>query len=178
MTQAAPPLLRRLAALAPLALIVACTLSSGRRDAQAYVAAMSPVLAENTALAEGLLALAADIKKRDVDEAALLQRWDTQIADRARDMHARAAAVQPQDPALAQAHTALVRAWDERAQAFEGVGTAAEQGEPTPFEAALEQRTRSRAAEREGLEAVNQALAPHGLSLDPYPDRAAASAGG
>lgn len=152
----------------------ACSLNPERDDARAYAAAMAPVLADNTAMAEALLALAADIKKREVEDPALLERWANEVAPLARRMHTAAAAIHPQTPVLAQSHGALLAAWAERAAAFEAVQAAAQAGEGAPLTAALERRVSSAKAEKAAVEAINAALEPHALELDLYPPRTGA----
>ncbi len=160
--------LRHVLPLGALSTLLACGPSDDEVAAQTYAAAMSPVLAENLSLARAHLVAAAAAQKSN-DGAAIAERVHAEYAPAAKALHARAVAATPTEPALADTHGQLVRAWNDRATAYAEIDAAWASRDVDAFDAAVKKNLRAHLEEEAYFNAINAQLAPYGLVLEQYP---------
>lgn len=151
------------------ALLLGCGPSAQEKAAQDYVAAMTPLLKDNTKLSRYFLGLAAQIKKQRTSPQQVSEELQGEIIPAAQALHTGAEAIQPGLAPLDGIHIGLVRAWSNRVRAYESMHTAWMADDLVAFEgASLDHKTVFKAEVRY-FESINTVLADHELSLTQYP---------
>ncbi len=162
--------MRPLARIAALALfILACAGGGEVEPAQAYVTALQPVMTENAALAQRFLTEASRIKKQETDGAALAELLAKELSPAADKLARDAAAVEPNDPRITDAHALLVKAWADRAAAYAAMRDAWAAGDVAAWDAAVKKNTQAKLDEESYFATINALLAPDELVLEQYP---------
>lgn len=134
-----------------------------------YATAMAPTFQKNAALGKEFQDVASRLKKGEITNADAADRFNRNAVPLAQEVANRAAAVHPEDPALAEAHAVLVKAWEDRAAAYTAAAKAFSQGDSAGFEAARTQIAAVGDREAAYLTAVNGYTQPLGVSVDLYP---------
>lgn len=158
---------RSMVALLSLLLLSGC--ADPRGEVDAYSAALAPSLQKNATLGKAFRDAAAQIKKGESDGKAVADQFTTKAVPLADEVARSVASVQPKDPKLSAAHTLLVKAWADRAQAYGEAGKAWQAGDRTAFDAARRREVEVHDQEQAYLEAVNPLTEPYGVTIDLYP---------
>ena len=148
--------------------LVACGPNAGKVEAQRYVTEIGPTVDRNAALARGHLELAAELRKGALDADGLATKLEQGVLPEAREVVAGARALHPTEPALMAAHQQLVDAWTMRVDAVSDLTRAWHAGDLAGLDAAMATEQKASDAELAGLLAINAALSPYQLALDPY----------
>ena len=156
--------------LGPILLfILACGGGPEADGAQAYVSAMQPTLQTNASLAQRFLTDASKVKKKETDGGQLAQSLAQELAPEAESLSRAVQGIDPADPKLKDTHAILVKAWQDRADAYDGMRDAWTRGDLTAWDLAQKKNTQSKLDEERYFAEVNAYLAPYELSLDQYP---------
>lgn len=148
--------------------LLACGPSAGQLEAQRYVTDIEPSIARNAALARGHLELAQKVRGGALDAEGLATKLEQGVLPEARAVVASARALHPSEPALMAAHQQLVDAWTLRVDAVSDLTRAWHAGDLAGLDAAMEADKKASDAELAGLLAINAALSPYHLVIDPY----------
>ena len=157
--------------LLPLALLLlaACGEPDPRaRSAPAYVDALEPLLYENGFLAERLVGTAAAIHGDSLRADGVLTAWRTEVVPLARHLADQAAITSPPGE-WAAPHADLVSAWSARADAYQDIEIAIEEGDLERWQDARRQADAAKLSEEEWFRQMNRDRAPFRLTLDQFP---------
>ena len=160
---------RLLALFLALLTLVGCGGDPVAADAAAYQDAMAPALATNVELAQEFLALAAKVKKSEVDADEIHATWKKKVIPLAEDLHSQADAIEPSTPELATLHAQLVDAWADRAEAYRDMHAAYKKADADTFQEAFDRNVEAKLAEEDYFNKVNRMLEPYGYHLDQFP---------
>lgn len=153
-----------------IALLTGCGSDPVQEDVTAYHAAMQPILGRNLMLAQAFLDVASKVTKGETDGPRIAERFATELLPTAETLRAEASAVEPATPPLSEAHGVLVKAWTDRAGAYQAMTDAWARNDLAAFEAARKKNLQSKLEEERYFQAVNSLSAPYGLELDQYPE--------
>jgi hypothetical protein len=149
--------------------IAGCDLDKEQVAAQAYVERMTPLLKRNTTLSRTLLDIAAKIKKDQLSTADVAEQFGSRVVPQSAKLRDDVATIRPIPKTAKAVHIGLVRAWGNRARAYQQMHEAWVSGDLATFNgAARDNETVSKAEERY-FESVNTVLEPFGLTLRQYP---------
>jgi hypothetical protein len=146
-----------------------CGPDSKKAAATAYVATMTPILAQNTTLSRTYLSMAAKIKKNELSTAQIAKRFGKRLVPQAQALATAVSAVEPVPPTVSEVHIGLERAWRNRAQAYGQMHKAWAAEDLAMFNGAARDHATVNRAEERYFESVNTLLALHGLELNQYP---------
>lgn len=135
----------------------------------AYVATMTPILAQNTTLSRSYLSMAAKIKKNELSTAQIAKRFGSRLVPQAQALATAVSSVDPVPPTVREVHIGLERAWSNRAQAFEQMHKAWAAEDLAMFDGAARDHATVNRAEEKYFESVNSLITPYGLALSQYP---------
>lgn len=135
----------------------------------AYVATMTPILAQNTTLSRTYLSMAAKIKKNELSTAQIAKRFGERLLPQAQALATAVSEVEPVPSTLNEVHIGLERAWRNRAKAYGQMHKAWTAGDLAMFNGAARDHATVNRAEERYFESVNTLLAPYGLTLAQYP---------
>lgn len=138
------------------------------RTAPAYADALAPLLYENGFLAERLSTRAAAIHDEEVGSDGVLAAWRGEIVPLSRHLADQAAITSAPAP-WSDRHAELVDAWSDRADAYQELEIAIEDGDRERWKAARRQADEAKLAEEEWFRQMNRDLAPYKLALDQFP---------
>lgn len=150
---------------------VACGGDPEADGAQAYLAAMAPVISENKGLAQRFLTEASRITKRETDGSQVAEAIAKELAPQAAALAKAVSAIQPTDPKLRDVHAQVEKAWGDRASAYTALGAAWAQGDLAAWDAAMNKNTQAKLEEERYFTEVNAYLGAHQLALEQYPTR-------
>ena len=159
---------RALLFLAAAPLFAACSMEEPVTPAATYYASMQPLMDDNAKVARDLQSLAAEIKKDAPDADKVAARLQDDVLPEARSLAKGAAAVAPQDPAIADAHTLVVEAWTARAKVVEDTLEAWRKADGAAASEAADRRYGAARTEARYFETINEILVPEGYVLQPY----------
>lgn len=138
------------------------------RTAPDYATDLEPLLYENGLLAQQVLFEAAAVYNGAASPEEVYTTWTDTVVPLARHLADQAIVASPPEPWAAR-HETLVSAWSDRADAYQGLHLAIEQGDPDAWKAARKKADDAKLREEEWFRSVNQELAPLGIALDQYP---------
>ena len=174
-----PALAARLAgallALLPLPLVTSTSLGAGctsatQAEAETYVAAMQPLLAENMKLTREFVDVATEVKKGTADPRAIATRFEVTLVPGATALRDQVLAVQPADADLAALHRGLGEAWTGRVDAWAELHRAWGGADLEAFDKAMRRNLEVKAAEERYFTGANTWLSTHGeVTLDQFP---------
>lgn len=165
----ATSLFRAAALSMALALGVSCGGDPLAADAATYHAAMTPALTQNMALAQQFLDIAAQVKKKEMDEEAIIRRWQEKVIPLADGLKAEAEAIEPSTPQLQELHGEIKAAWTARSQAYREMQAAYRNNDADGFQKASKANLDAKLAEERYFQEVNALLEPYGYHLDQFP---------
>ena len=151
-----------------LLLATACALYSNAGQAADYVVQLQPVLFENAALADRVLALSVAVSEKKATPDQVRKAWDDDIVPLAEHLHAQVSFVQPPS-AWAESHAQLVDLWGDRAAAYRSLSIATDEGDEKRWREARALADGVKLHEEDWFRSTNQRLAGWHLSVDPYP---------
>jgi hypothetical protein len=157
---------RRFLPLLPL--VLACAGGPEAGEAQQYVDAMNPVLAQNGALAQSFLTEASRVKKKEVDGGQLAELLTKELAPHALELSRSVAAITPTEPRLSASHAVLVHSWSERAAAYTALSEAWARGDVTAWDAGVRKNTAAKLEEERYFTEINGVLGEWDLSITQY----------
>lgn len=157
------------ALLAAVLVLTSCAQPDPRaRTAPDYVARLEPLLHENGFLASEVLGAAASIYNDGAGSDATRRTWVDDIVPLSRHLADQASATSA--PAeWADQHAEIVIAWTGRADAYQEIQQAVEDGDRERWKAARKQADDAKVREEEWFRTMNRELAPIGLVLDQFP---------
>ncbi len=149
-------------------LAAACALDPDADQAAGYVADLQPVLFENAALADRVLALSVSATEKKSSPEQIRKAWDDEIVPLAEHLHDQASFVRAPS-AWAESHAQLVDLWGDRASAYRALSIAIEEGDEKRWRDARALADGVKLHEEEWFRGANQRLADWHLAVDPYP---------
>lgn len=151
-----------------LFLLAGCALDPDAEQAAGYVVDLQPVLFENAALADRVLALSVSVSEKKASPEQIRKAWDDEIVPLAEHLHDQASFVRP-PPAWAESHAQLVDLWADRAAAYRALSVAIEEGDEKRWRDARALADGVKLHEEQWFRTTNQKLAGWHLAVDPYP---------
>ena len=152
-----------------LALLGGCTHPDPRaQEAPEYVSRLEPLLYENGFLAQNVLTTAATVYNDGTATPKVQKAWDDDIVPLARHL-ADQAKVTTAPSEWADRHGELTDAWSMRADAYQSIEVAVEDGEKDDWKAARRKADDAKLHEEEWFRSMNKDLAPLGRMLDQFP---------
>ena len=151
-----------------LLLTIACTLDPSAGQATDYVVNLQPVLFENAALSNRVLALSVAVAENKASPDQVRKQWDEEIVPLAEHLHDQVSFVQPPSD-WTETHAELVGLWGDRAVAYRALSTAMDEGDEKRWRDARSLADGVKLHEEEWFRATNQRLAGWHLSVDQYP---------
>jgi hypothetical protein len=130
---------------------------------------MQELMLENDDIGREFLDTALRIKKNELMPNDVADRLSKRIVPRANKLVDSVGVVNPETPSLQAVHVGIVRAWTNRADAYERMHRAWVAGDLAEYSRALEDNKTVRKAEDRYLESTNQLLAPYEMKLDITP---------
>ncbi|MGB0641112.1 MAG: hypothetical protein ACPGTU_17375 [Myxococcota bacterium] len=155
--------------LLPILVLTACFGDARKEATVAYANQMQELMLENDDIGREFLDTALRIKKKELMPKDVAERLSKRIVPRAKKLAANVSAVQPETPSLKNVHVGIVRAWTNRADAYERMHSAWVAGDLAEYSRALEDNKTVRKAEDRYLESTNQLLVPYEMKLDITP---------
>ena len=152
-----------------LGLVLACGGDPLAEDAADYTEAMQQPLADNMALAQEFLEVAAEVKRGNVEADDIHARWEKKVLPMADGLYDQVQAIHPSTPELATLHSQLVGAWGDRAEAYHSMHRAYEKADADAYQTAFDKNVESKLAEEDYFNKVNRLLEPYGYHLDQFP---------
>ena len=138
-------------------------------EAQTYHDEMVPLLVRNADLARDFRDLAADIKRDKTSAKDVARLMDTEVIPAAQALARDAAAVRPATLSFQQPHERLVSAWTDRLTAYQDIKAAWKTRDLDAYDRAAAANLEAHKRESHYYDEINVLLAPHQLSLEPYP---------
>ena len=155
-------------AAATLVAGVSCSPDTERAETLDYLERLRPVLHENSLLAGQVLAVAATVHNGNATDESLKTAWDVDILPLAEHVHVLGQEVRA-PPHLAADHAALVRIWQQRADAYREVATAHREADVDAFQRGQKAAGAATLSEDQWARAFNARLKPMKLYVDLYP---------
>ncbi|MAY81072.1 MAG: hypothetical protein CL930_09855 [Deltaproteobacteria bacterium] len=124
---------------------------------------------ENDDIGREFLDTALRIKKDELMPQDVADRLDKRIVPRAKKLADKVSLVNPETPSLQSVHVGIVRAWTNRADAYERMHAAWVASDLAEYSRALDDNKTVRKAEDRYLESTNKLLAPYEMKLDITP---------
>jgi hypothetical protein len=155
--------------LLPILVLTACFGDARQEATVAYANQMQKLMLENDDIGREFLDTALRIKKNQLMPNDVAERLNKRIVPRAKKLADNVRLVKPETPSLKNVHMGIVRAWTNRADAYQQMHTAWVAGNLADYSRALEDNKTVRKAEDRYLEATNKLLAPYEMSLDITP---------
>jgi hypothetical protein len=148
----------------------------GPAQAQAYVAALSPILVDNARLAREMTTLAGEVKQNRTDAPQIAGRLEKALVPAAKQVAEHAGALDTPHPALKAAHAELVESWQDRAATYEDLAQAWKDQDLDGIERAMDEIDAWRSRQDRSIEALNTAVSAYGMpAVEAYPPIAAAA---
>ncbi|MBW1878009.1 MAG: hypothetical protein JRJ84_06585 [Deltaproteobacteria bacterium] len=138
------------------------------RTAPEYVSRLEPLLYENGFLAQRILLRAAEVYNETSGTEEVGKAWGDEIVPLARHLADQAAVTVP-PPEWADQHTELVSAWSDRADAYQEIQIAVQEGDRDSWKVARKKADDAKLREEDWFRTMNKQLAPIGLALDQFP---------
>jgi hypothetical protein len=148
--------------------ILGCGGDPRRQQTEDYLSRLTPILHENSLLADTVLQQAALVHNGQVDPKAIVTAWSTDIAPMAQHVHTLAADVAPPEH-LAADHAALVQIWQRRAEAYREVVESHQRADLESFTRAQRDIGTITVNEDQWVRAFNARLDEMKLNIDLYP---------
>lgn len=133
-----------------------------------YLTRLQPLLQENSLLAERVLFQAAAIYNEAAKPDQVASAWSSDIVPVAEHLHHQAAFVAAPD-VWSLNHNELVEIWGDRAAAYRNIGEAIKLADAASWKSARELAEGVKLREEKWFDALNAAVAPMGMVVDPYP---------
>ena len=159
----------RNAVLLAMLVVAGCSEPDPRaRTAPDYVARLEPLLYENGFLASEVLGAAAVVYNDGAGVDETKRAWAEDVVPLSRHLADQASAtVAPAE--WSDRHAEIVLAWTSRAEAYQEIQLAVEDGDRERWKAARKQADDAKVREEEWFRTMNRELAPIGLVLDQFP---------
>jgi len=138
------------------------------RTAPEYVSRLEPLLYENGFLAERMLTAAAGVYNDTSGTEEVKKAWSKEVVPLSRHLADQAAVTVP-PPEWADRHAELVAAWSDRADAYQEIEIAVEDGDREAWKQARKKADDAKLREEDWFRTMNRQLAPIGLALDQFP---------
>lgn len=166
---ALPARLHSLGALLSLMLCAACSAPAPEAEqAHEYAKQLSPLLYENSLLAQQLYDAASDIGRGEEDAVSLEATWTQRITPLAEHLADQAEVVKaPSD--WVDRHDELVAIWTVRARSYRALSTALTLGDESGWRESRKQSDDSKVREERWFIETNRAMEPLGVVLDQLP---------
>lgn len=152
-----------------LATLLACGSDESANVVASYHQAMTPSVNQNRELTQLYLELTTQLKNEQLDEDGLVRTWEQQILPKADGLKAEVAAIQPDNPQLAEVHAQVVSAWTKRATAYHGMLDAWKSSDAAAFDASFKDFSEAKAIESAYFADANAMLGAYGLRLEQFP---------
>ena len=133
-----------------------------------YLTRLQPLLQENSLLAERVLLQAAAIYNDATKPEQVATAWSGDIVPIAEHLHHQSSFVAAPDVWAAK-HNELVAIWGDRALAYRNIGEAIKLADAEQWKSARELADGVKLREEKWFDTLNEAVAPMGLVVDPYP---------
>ena len=133
-----------------------------------YLTRLQPLLQENSLLAERVLLQAAAIYNDAAKPEQVAAAWTSDIVPIAEHLHYQSAFVAAPDVWAAN-HNELIAIWGDRALAYRNIGEAIKLADPEAWKSARELAEGVKVREETWFDALNKAVGPMGMVVDPYP---------
>lgn len=151
-------------------LLIGCGPSADEQAAQDYVAAMTPLLVNNSELSRGFLDLGVQIKRGErTGPLEVAEQLEDKLIPAARSLSEGVAAVEPSSKTLSGVHIDIVRAWSNREKAYVAMHEAWLTGDLAAFEGIAESHRTVFKAEERYFKNVGKVLSEYQLTLKQYP---------
>ncbi len=150
-----------------LLVVLACS-SNSAGSATTYVNQLSPLLQENSLLAERVLFQAADIYNNAARPDDVANKWESDITPIAEHLHFQAKLVKaPED--WTEKHGELVAIWGDRAVAYRDISEALRLADRERWERGTKAAEEVKLEEEAWFVGVGERLGGMNISIDPYP---------
>ncbi len=154
--------------LAPIVLTTCLEPDPATLAATDYFEKLRPLLHENSILTERVLFQAAKVYNEADKVPPLAPDWTGEVVPLAEHLHHQASFVSAPDP-YAEQHAKLVDLWGRRALAYRQIGEAVFTSDLATFIDARKKADELKLEEERWFDHLNEAMAPLGLLVDPYP---------